>query len=687
MQTWNETVGIMKGGFAMEWCQLDAKKCLEFSKKMAVIRKLVRLGLISENEYILAKNKIMSRNISNPMQEIRLLSNHNQYWGDGGVCICMKMYMQAPFVCSFIFSFFSMLGMKDKPSTGLRRRIFMAEVEVIKAVEGPILRKRDYEGKPLVITRQRVAAYVRVSTDGDEQLESFQSQKQYYQDKISENRDWVMVGIYADEAITGTKVDKREQFQRMIQDCMDGKIDVIMTKSVSRFSRNTVDILQYVRLLKERGIAVIFEKENINTLTEQGEMMLTLMGTLAQNEVESTSKNVKLGIKMKMKRGELMGFNGCLGYDYHPEDKTITVNEAEAETVRLIFELYLQGYGTYTIAKRLEALGKLNKKGVAKWTDSGVRGIIKNEKYKGDLLLQKTITTDPISKRRIENFGEEEQYYVRDHHEPIVSREVWEQAKEIRLSRNHQSDKKADGKREKYTKKYAFSSMCECGFCGTKLTRRTLHSSSKYETPVWYCRNAANRGKHNCPNSKSVHESILENAFLEAYKLLAGSFDDVIDSVIGTIESIGANNDDIARLKKEQKTLDNLEQRRKKLTDIYLDDGLTKEAYDEKYEELTVKIQKSKDSIELLQNNVSNQKDVGKRMASLKKALADGDILDEFDRVVFESIVEKVIVGETNEDGTVDPYKLTFVMKGNGNSVVPNAKEWFKAEKSAIQPA
>lgn len=144
---------------------------------------------------------------------------------------------------------------------------------------------------------------------------------------------------------------------------------------------------------------------------------------------------------------------------------------------------------------------------------------------------------------------------------------------------------------------------------------------------------------------------------------MAGSFDDVIDSVIGTIESIGANNDDIARLKKEQKTLDNLEQRRKKLTDIYLDDGLTKEAYDEKYEELTVKIQKSKDSIELLQNNVSNQKDVGKRMASLKKALADGDILDEFDRVVFESIVEKVIVGETNEDGTVDPYKLTFVMK------------------------
>ena len=236
-------------------------------------------------------------------------------------------------------------------------------------------------------------------------------------------------------------------------------------------------------------------------------------------------------------------------------------------------------------------------------------------------------------------------------------------------------------------KKYALSGMCECGFGGTKLTRRSLHSSSKYQTPVWYCRSAANKGKDTCPNSKSVHESILENAFLETYRLLAGSFDEVIDSVLDTIESIGADNDDRARLKKEQKALDNLEQRRKKLTDLYLDDGLSKEAYDEKYEDLSVKIQKTKDSIEILQGNIANQKDVGKRMASLKKALTDGDILDEFDRVVFESIVEKVIVGEVNDDGTVDPFKLTFVMKGNGNSVIPNAKEWFKTEKSAIQSA
>ena len=188
-------------------------------------------------------------------------------------------------------------------------------------------------------------------------------------------------------------------------------------------------------------------------------------------------------------------------------------------------------------------------------------------------------------------------------------------------------------------------------------------------------------------SSTTMRESILENAFLEAYKLLAGSFDDVIDSVIDTIEGISTNNEDIGRLKKEQKALDNLEQRRKRLTDLYLDEGIFKEAYDEKYEELTMKIQKTGESIRILQDNVSNLKDVSKRMASLKKALADGDILDEFDRVVFESIVEKVIVGETNDDGTVDPFKLTFVMKGNGNSVVPNAKEWFKAEKSTTKTA
>lgn len=158
--------------------------------------------------------------------------------------------------------------------------------------------------------------------------------------------------------------------------------------------------------------------------TAQSEMALALLSTLAQNEVESLSANVKLGIKMKMKRGEMMGFNGCPGYDYHPEDKSITVNPEEAEVVREIYDMYLSGYGAPTIAKELTRLGRKNKKGEAKWTDSGIRSIINNEKYKGDLLLGKTFTVDPISKRRLEYMGEEQQYYIKGHHEPIVSPEI-----------------------------------------------------------------------------------------------------------------------------------------------------------------------------------------------------------------------------------------------------------------------
>ena len=285
------------------------------------------------------------------------------------------------------------------------------------------------------IERIRVAAYCRVSTDGDEQLGSFESQKAYYEQKIRQNKEWVSAGIFADEAITGTKVEKREGFQEMIRKCQNGEIDMILTKSISRFSRNTQDIIKYVRMLRDRNIAIVFEKENINTLDMNGEMLLTILSSLSQGEVESLSENVKMGLKMKMKRGELVGFNGCLGYDYHPDTKSITVNEQEAETVRFIYDMYLQGYGSSTIAKRLMEMGVKNKLGKVEWHDHGVMGIIKNEKYKGDILLGKTFTVDPISKRRLANMGEEDRYYIRDHHEPIVSREIWDKADEIRLKR------------------------------------------------------------------------------------------------------------------------------------------------------------------------------------------------------------------------------------------------------------
>ena len=293
----------------------------------------------------------------------------------------------------------------------------MSGVEIIKARNTLSPRARTNLTK-----RLRVAAYCRVSTDSEDQLNSYKSQVAYYTELIKGNSDWFLAGIYADEAITGTQVTKREDFQRLINDCMNGDIDMIVTKSISRFARNTLDTLKYVRMLKEKGIAVFFEEENINTLTMDGELLLVILSSVAQQEVENISANVKKGLKMKMQRGELVGFQGCLGYDYHPEDKTITVNEEEAEIVRYIFRRYIEGAGGSVIAQELQNLGYKTKRGSTTWAETTVIGIIKNEKYKGDILMGKTFTLDPISKRRLDIFGEEDQFYIRDHHEPLYPR-------------------------------------------------------------------------------------------------------------------------------------------------------------------------------------------------------------------------------------------------------------------------
>ena len=560
----------------------------------------------------------------------------------------------------------------------------MSEVQVLQKTKiVPNGRNRGSTGA-LRVDRIRVAAYCRVSTDDDEQLGSFESQKLYYEQKIASNKDWVNAGIFADEAVTGTKTDKRSGFQDMIAHCHNGEIDMILTKSISRFARNTVDTLNYVRMLRDRNIAIFFEKENINTLDMNGELLLTIMSSLAQQEVESLSQNVKMGLQMKMKRGELIGFNGCYGYDYHTEDKSITVNEEEAEIVRMIYDMYLEGYGTTTIAKRLMELGIKNKKGEVSWHTHGVMGMIKNEKYKGDILLGKTFTTDPISKRRLANMGEENQYYLRDHHEPIVSREIWDKAEEIRMKRSRNKVVETTGNRERYTRQYSFSSMCECAYCGHKLTRRTRHSRSDYEKPVWQCMNATKNGIDNCPNCKAVDEAILEGAFLDAFELLAGNFDDVLDVVLSYVAESADSDENMRKKQQIDKDISSLESKKSRMTDMLIDGTISKEVYEEKMVDFTRKLHKLSERKALLEDSICTQKDINRRMSELRDTLEKEQVLDEFDRVVFESIIDRVIVGGYEEDGTPDPYKLTFVLKGNQTGTVPHAKEQFKekAKKS-----
>ena len=267
------------------------------------------------------------------------------------------------------------------------------QIEVIKA-QGNIRRRN---GK-IEVAQRRVAAYCRVSTDSEDQKGSYESQVQYYRDYISKNPDWQFVDIYADEAITGTQVEKRQDFQRLITDCLNGEIDYIVTKAIARFARNTLDTLKYVRLLKDKQIGVYFEEENIDTLTMDGELLLTILSSVAQQEVENISAHVKKGLKMKMQRGELVGGPRCLGYNFDWESREITINPEEAKIVRYIFDRYLEGIGGRVIARELEEQGIPSPRGNTSWADTTVLGIIKNEKYKGDVLQGKTFTVDPISK-------------------------------------------------------------------------------------------------------------------------------------------------------------------------------------------------------------------------------------------------------------------------------------------------
>ena len=551
-------------------------------------------------------------------------------------------------------------------------------VEIIKAKNSLSDRTR---GK--VIDRQRVAAYCRVSTDSEDQLNSYKSQVQYYTSLIKKKSDWIFAGIYADEAITGTQVTKREDFQRLINDCVNGEIDMVITKSISRFARNTLDTLKYVRLLKEQNIAVFFEDEKINTLTMDGELLLVVLSSVAQQEVENISANVKKGLKMKMQRGELVGFQGCLGYDYNKEDKSITINEEEAEIVRYIFNRYIEGAGGMVISRELRNLGYKTKRGGTSWPETTIIGIIKNEKYKGDILMGKTFTVDPISKRRLDNFGEEDRFYIRDHHEPIISEEVFEKAQEILQRRSKARGLREDGKREIFSRQYAFSCLLECGFCGSTLSRRSWHSGTQYNKIIWQCVTSTKKGKKFCPDSKGIAESTIEQAFIESYRLLCANDKDVLDEFLKRTEETLCDSNAAKQLVKVERELQSIEMKRSKLVDMRLDEEIDKNTYDAKSAELATKAAQLEAERQSLQETEKTEKDVKRRITVFRKTLEQHNVLETFDRYVFESIIEKVIVGGYDENGEKDPAMLTFIYKtGLKNSM--DSRSFRKPRKNRI---
>ena len=297
----------------------------------------------------------------------------------------------------------------------------MGNVMVIPAKRqvGNIARQQD--AKP----RLRVAAYCRVSTDSDEQATSYDAQVEHYTELIQKNPEWEFAGIYADDGISGTNTKKREDFNRMIDDCEAGNIDMIITKSISRFARNTLDCLKYIRKLKEKNIPVFFEKESINTMDAKGEVLITIMASLAQQESQSLSQNVKLGLQFRYQSGQVqVNHNHFLGYT-KDADGNLIIDPEQAEVVKRIYREYLEGYSMDRIAKGLEADGILTGAGKTKWWTSTINKILRNEKYIGDALLQKTYTTDFLNKTRVKNNGIVPQYYVEGNHEAIIPKDIF----------------------------------------------------------------------------------------------------------------------------------------------------------------------------------------------------------------------------------------------------------------------
>lgn len=392
----------------------------------------------------------------------------------------------------------------------------------------------------------RVAAYCRVSTQMEEQLNSYEVQKNYYTEKINSEPKWKFVGIFADKGITGTSALKRDEFQKMIRMCKRKQIDMIITKSISRFSRNTVDCLNYVRMLRQLDVDVFFEEQGIHSKDAGAEFYITIYGSIAQSESENISANVRWGIQQRAKEGNVyFAYSRFLGYKEGPDGKPM-IDEEQVDTVKFIFNEYLLGSSLAGIAKSLTAKGIKTPSGKSNWNGSTVRTILSNEKYKGDALLNKIYVSDCISKKVKENNGERPMYYVENNHPAIIDKDTFNRVqKELTRRASKRKVKQVGTKTEqgKYSSKYALTELLICGECGTPYRRCTWTASGEKKI-VWRCINRLDYGKKYCHHSPTIEESVLQNAIVTAIMNNAQQSSDVL-SIIKEHIRIGIQADEV----------------------------------------------------------------------------------------------------------------------------------------------
>ncbi len=516
--------------------------------------------------------------------------------------------------------------------------------------------------------KRKVAAYCRVSTDSDEQLGSYKSQKTHYENMIANNENWELVDIYSDFAKSGTGTKNRPEFLRMISDAENGLIDLIITKSISRFARNTLDTVGYARSLKQKGIEILFESENIKTLSSESESMLAILSSVAQSESESVSKNTKAGLKMKAKQGKVIGFSSCVGYRFNTETKKIEIEEKMAEVVRLIFDLYTGGLGTYQISKELKRREIKTLKGKDNWSTSTISDILKNEKYVGDLLTGKTYTLDAISKKRCQNLGEEAMFLVKDNHEPIVSREVFEKAQEI-LSKRVKNENKQD---KKYSMEYPFSSIMTCQYCGNSYIRCNRKIKAGY-VKTWKCKTVVKKSKACCPYSKNFDEKVLEDIFIKVFNSWSNKSNDLIVEFLGNLENSQDYKDYQKSMKILKEDIKKLKNNKNKLVDLLLEEKIDKDEYDRRFIEIESKETTLQNQLKEIEETSEVGNNLQTKLKKIKKVFENNQKMETFDADIFKEIVERVEIGGFDSDGNPKPHTINFILK-SGTQVYVNPK-------------
>ncbi len=512
------------------------------------------------------------------------------------------------------------------------------KVKKIRKIE-PVHQKVILELQP----KKRVCAYARVSTNSIDQQGSFHAQVDYYKKLIGKRDDWEYSGVYADEGRSGTQIKKRDEFSQMIKDCEDGKIDMIITKSVTRFARNTVDSIKAIRKLKSLGIGIFFEKENINTLSEKSEMLLTILSSIAQGESETISTNNKWGIKKRFQDGTFILSTPSYGYT-KDEDGELIINKEEAKIVRRIFTEYLNGKGSYLIAKGLNEDNIPTIKSAEEWQDSVVKEILQNPVYEGDLLLQKTYTTEVLPFERKVNKGELPQYFIENNHEPIITRKEGQLVRDIYEYRRKQMGLDDSGK---YQNRYEFSSRIICGKCGSTFRRQKIYIGKPYEKVQWCCIQHI-RDINKC-NMKAIREDIIKEAFLTMWNKVVSNYKDILYPLLESLKGLRPNEEQEEEMKELNNKIMELIEQSHILSRVVSKGYIDSAVFIERQNALTVEVEATKKRRNQLLDNNGFEKEIEGTLRLLDIIKYNPEIIEDYDENLFIHTVNKVIIKKDDE--------------------------------------